>query len=175
MPTVESLRPGDQVGEKHGYYLADPVFAETVRRALDLGYGVVGYEAAFDPSAHLTPKDSIAAREASQTANLVAALDRWPKGRFLVHVGYGHLAKVPDPGGNAWVAARFKAATGIDPLCISPGPPPRDLSARTPWTAACDPVRPVQILPRCADRPAVCGRKIPGQSSDGFGHVRVSS
>jgi hypothetical protein len=119
MPSVESLRPGDQVGQKQGYFIADPVFAETVRQALDLGYGLVGYEAIFDPNTHLTPQESIVEREASQTANLIAALDRWPNGRFLVHVGYGHLSKIPDPGGNLWFAARFKAGSAIDPLCIS--------------------------------------------------------
>jgi hypothetical protein len=119
MRSVSDLGPRDQIGMQQGYFTADPVFAETARQALALGYRLVAYEQVFDPNAKLTPQEGIAAREAAQSANLLAALDHWPQGRFIVHVGYGHLSKIPDSGGNVWFAARFKAASGIDPLTIS--------------------------------------------------------
>jgi hypothetical protein len=115
---VEGLKAGDQVGGRHGGYVADPVFAETVRTALALDYQLVAYEASGLRSGAMSPIEAITLRETQQSANLAAALTRWPEGRFLVHVGHGHLAKAPDAGGNLWMAARLAKETGVEPLTI---------------------------------------------------------
>jgi hypothetical protein len=117
---VETLKAGDQVKLGHGYYTVDPVFAEATREALELGCRLVAYEQRFDqyPQSGGDPVADIAAREQAQAENLAAALARWPQGRFLVHVGYGHLSKVAAREGGPLMGARFKALTGVDPLTI---------------------------------------------------------
>lgn len=116
---VEALRAGDRVGFDHGTYIADPVFAEAVREALDLGYRLVAYEQRPDQASPDSGMEaSIAARERAQAENLQAALRRAPKGRFVVFVGYSHLDEREDAHMGPWFAARLKVLTGLDPLTI---------------------------------------------------------
>jgi len=118
-PKVEGLRAGDRLGFDHGTYIADPVFAEAVREALDLGYRLVAYEQRPDQAGATSDmKASIAAREQAQAENLQAALRRAPEGRFVVFVGYSHLDEREDAHLGPWFAARLKTLTGLDPLTI---------------------------------------------------------
>jgi hypothetical protein len=101
-----------------GTYSWDPVFAETVREAADLGYGFIGYE---QRPAQRGPDggDRIAVREAAQATNLLGALNTLPpNARIVVHVGFSHLRETPDRRNNVWLAARFRALSGLDPLTI---------------------------------------------------------
>lgn len=107
-----------------GYYLKDPVFADYVRQALALGYRPLAYEETAAERGHEHPagEDDIAIREQAQADHLAAALRASPGSRFLVHVGFDHLAEAPKRRGDGstrrWLAARLKADTGIDPLTI---------------------------------------------------------
>ena len=118
-PPVETLLPGAALNPGHGFYINDPVYAEAVREALALGYRLVAYEQRPD---QIVPTETLQAgtprREQAQAENLAAALKQSPKGRFLVHVGYGHLSKTPIDGVGPMMAGRLKALTGIDPLSI---------------------------------------------------------
>jgi hypothetical protein len=118
--SAERLRKGDQVDFDCGYYTRDPVFAEAVREALDLGYSLAYYEQ--KPSQDGPPdeggEDAIRRREQAQAENFAALMHDRPDARFLVHVGYGHIEEKPEPGHVAWFAARLKAMTGVDPLTI---------------------------------------------------------
>jgi hypothetical protein len=116
---VESLRAGAALNPGQGYYINDPVYAEAVRDALALGYRLVAYEQRPDQMAAVeTPQAGIPRREQAQAENLAAALKQWPEGRFLVHVGYGHLSKTPIEEIGPMMGGRFKALTGVDPLTI---------------------------------------------------------
>lgn len=118
-PAVEALRPGDSVGFGLGGYTADPVFAETVREALALGYRMVAYEQRPDQaSPSREPAARIPVREQAQAENMAAHLRRWPNARFVVFVGYGHLDEREGVSAGPWFAARLKKLTGIDPLTI---------------------------------------------------------
>ncbi|MFZ5670246.1 MAG: hypothetical protein ACOY4K_12190 [Pseudomonadota bacterium] len=103
-----------------GYYLWDPVFAQFAREARSAGFTLAAYEQRADQEA---PPEAdraarIGAREDAQAANLIAAvLAGNPDARLLVYCGYSHVAKSP-LGGLSWMAARLKAMTGVDPLCI---------------------------------------------------------
>lgn len=113
--TVSGLTAGDTLAPIHGWYIRDPVFAEAVRHALELGYKLIPYEQRDDQESS-DPSLSNAAtmvREQAQADNLKAALAADPDMRVLVFVGYGHLREV----GPAF-AARFKRDTGVDPLTI---------------------------------------------------------
>lgn len=110
-----SLQPGDPVSHQHGWYVRDPVFAEAVREALDLGWSLVAYEQRPDQRSadpNLSNAFSIV-REQAQADNIRAVLEANPAKRILVFVGYGHLGET----GEAF-AARFKRDTGLDPLTI---------------------------------------------------------
>lgn len=112
---VNSLALEEPLRFQHGWYLRDPVFAEAVRQARELGYGLVAYEQREDQRS-FSPGLSNAAtvvREQAQADNLRAELEADPAMRVLVFVGYGHLREMGPP-----FAARLKHDTGIDPLTV---------------------------------------------------------
>lgn len=111
---------GEPIATDLGYYLCDPVFADLVREARTAGFTFAAYEQ-WDDQAAAPEADRaarITAREEAQTLNLIAGvLEKDPGARLLVYCGYAHAAKAP-LGDLSWMAARLKAKTGIDPLCI---------------------------------------------------------
>jgi hypothetical protein len=50
---------------------------------------------------------------------MAALLKRFPEGRFLVYVGYGHIREIPTPQGVKWFAGRLKDIAAIDPMTIN--------------------------------------------------------
>jgi hypothetical protein len=94
-----------------GGYLREPVFAEMVRRALELGYVLVPYEFNGD-----TP----AAREDGQAEQLIArTLGVAPGARVLVHCGYAHAHEAKGFLFEAEpLAMQIRRRTGHDPLTI---------------------------------------------------------
>jgi hypothetical protein len=146
---VGELRAGDPLSFRHGWYVGDPVYAEAVRQALDLGYRLIAYEQREDQrSAELSLSDAATlTREQVQADNLKTAMAADPDMRVLVFVGYGHLTE----DGPAF-GARFKADTGIDPLTIgqsgtgSFGPDVEDAPPVRALLARFRPIRPVVIL-----------------------------
>lgn len=102
-----------------GYYTVEPVFGQTVRRVLELGYRPIFYEIEASPS-DVSRKDRIEVRETAQAENLIKrAIEKYPDEKILVHVGFSHGKELPDSSGNIWMGMRIKAATGIDPLTVS--------------------------------------------------------
>ena len=146
---VGELRAGDRLSFHHGWYVGDPVYAEAVRQALDLGYRLIAYEQREDQrSTELSLSDAATlTREQVQADNLKAAMAADPDMRVLVFVGYGHLTE----DGPAF-GARFKADTGIDPLTIgqsgtgSFGPHVEDAPPVRALLARFRPTRPVVLL-----------------------------
>lgn len=94
-----------------GFYTADPAFAAALRRAHALKWAFVPYEPA-------TAADR-EARETAQAEALATWLEANPGRRLLVYAGGSHISKHPDEG---WMAARFAARTGIEPLTVAQGP-----------------------------------------------------
>lgn len=116
---AETLDEADtQLGERGyptaqtGYYTAEPLNGELVRRALKLGYRVVPYEARGAGNAD--------ERERGQARNLIERiLKSDPQARMLIHAGYAHIDETgADKVGAVTMAQRFKEATGIDPFTI---------------------------------------------------------
>jgi hypothetical protein len=93
-----------------GYYSLDPVYAETIREALRLGFRVVAYD---------TP-GSIPVREQNEAENLACLFKDDPESRLVVLAGFSHIDERPDGGGipGGWMAHRFRKLTGIDPLTV---------------------------------------------------------
>ncbi len=120
-PDVRAFTRGRPWDSNYGFYSRDPVFAEALREARDLGYGFFPYEARSDQGAPdgATREQQIAAREDAEAENLLAVLARLPAtARVLVYVGFSHLRERPDHRGNTWFAERLKAKGGPDPLTI---------------------------------------------------------
>jgi hypothetical protein len=95
-----------------GYYTGEPVYAELIRSAINLGFRVVAYE----PQGAKNSDE----RERGQARNLIERiLKDDPQAKILVHAGYGHIdEKGADRVGAVTMAQRFRETTGIDPLTI---------------------------------------------------------
>ncbi|HEY1380541.1 MAG TPA: hypothetical protein VGF55_27315 [Gemmataceae bacterium] len=109
-----------------GYYTAEPAFGELVRTACRLGFTPVAYEHrwATPPTPPTTDEGrmkQVAEREEGEAKNLIDRIFKNdPKAKVVVHAGYYHVRKAPASEQNPieWMAARFKKATGIDPLTV---------------------------------------------------------
>ncbi|HEY1836481.1 MAG TPA: hypothetical protein VGG36_02400 [Rhizomicrobium sp.] len=122
------LNSGGPVTTNFGLYPDDPVYAELMRGAGAAGYRFAAYEARYDQMSGEYGDAAIVAREDAEADNFVAnILKANPLARVFVYCGYDHVRKTPQRG-VAWFAARLKAKTGIDPLCITQtaGVPPPD-------------------------------------------------
>lgn len=119
-PDIRKLTVGGRLIPGSGFYQRDPVYAEAIREAADLGYRFVPYESRNDQRRAEDDQDAqIARREEAQADNLIAnVLKPDPAARVLVYVGYAHLRETPDSRGARWFASRLAGKTGLDPLTI---------------------------------------------------------
>ena len=98
-----------------GYYTAEPMAGELIRKALEIGYTLISYEDTV--STHTTTKQ----REYAMAQNLYNQINKLDKSaKILVHAGYVHIqeAAKPDTRIPIPMAAYFKIISGIDPLTI---------------------------------------------------------
>lgn len=94
-----------------GFYTEEPIYAEMVRTALDLGYVVVAYEAESDAIGD--------AREREQARNLIRrTLDAHPAARIVVNAGYAHIQEAGRYFDGKSMAQHFAQMSRIDPLTI---------------------------------------------------------
>lgn len=105
----------------YGFYSRDPVYAEMVREALELGYRLAAYEQAEHQS--LLPDsassvDQINERDEAQARNFIDnILTPNPDSKVIVLCGHSHILE-QQQGEREWFASRLKRHTGIDPLTI---------------------------------------------------------
>jgi hypothetical protein len=92
-------------------YLHEPLLGEIARRALQLGFVVVPYEA---------DSTTTEGRESGQARNLYRRVFAdHPDARLFVHAGYAHIDKAKGRLGKAIpMAAELARLTGIEPLSI---------------------------------------------------------
>lgn len=105
-----------------GGYVAEPVFADLVRVAAQLGYRLIHYETE-QPGGAGDQADRINARETAQCRNLMERIYADdPQARVLIHCGYSHATEdwrtLGDGRELAWMAARLGREQGTDPLTI---------------------------------------------------------
>jgi hypothetical protein len=150
---IEAWKGGDPIHPMLGYYTNDPVFAETVREAGELGYRLSAYEATT--AQYRLPNsapglDRIAEREEAEAVNFIdRILKRFPEARLVVHCGYSHAGEVK-LGRAEWFAARLRQKTGLDPLTIE-----QSQSWSAPAGAAAPPVTRAVRAHFQIDRPVV--------------------
>ena len=118
---------------KMGFYTCEPGFGDLVRQVMRVGYRAVSYEGEIFYNRRLGPLFG-RVRETEQADNLIARIfSENPKARVLIYCGYSHATetwdKVEEGQNEAWMAARLKRLTGIDPFTI-------DQTAETAHSAA---------------------------------------
>jgi hypothetical protein len=91
-----------------GYYTSEPQFGNLLRKALDLGFTVFGYEAEGNGSV----------REKGQAANIYKRLQRDSNAKILLHCGFSHVLEGSVPNWGKAMAGELKTLAGIDPLTI---------------------------------------------------------
>lgn len=127
---AETFSPLTEVLQKQGYpdlmtgfYSNEPVFGDLIRTTLRLGYQPIAYEMLSFPPANADQTDRVNHRESEQCNNLMKKIfQKNPNAKVLIFVGYSHATEdtrtLADGRESAWMAARLKKATGIDPLTI---------------------------------------------------------
>jgi hypothetical protein len=127
----EAFSPAITSYEKTGYpsqkncsgYLAEPVFADLIRQAGNLGYRFVHYETENFAGPSGDRYDSINSREIDQSRHLIERIfAQDPDAKVLIHCGYSHATEnwqeLDDGRELAWMAARLGKELGLDPLTI---------------------------------------------------------
>jgi hypothetical protein len=149
---MQALNSGAPITAALGWYLADPVYAELVRAARKLGYRFVSYEMRPDQLANAgnASDRQREVREDAEANNIIAhVLDGDPKAKIFIYCGYDHVLKSEVEAHQLWFAARLKAKTGIDPLCIGQAwtvPPPVGLAEEDGLQALLDHFRPASAI-----------------------------
>ena len=101
-----------RVNATTGYYSAEPMAAELIRKALEIGYTLVPYEDTV--ASHTVNK-----REYAQAQNIYDFLSKKDtSAKILVHAGYSHIEEGARNDERIPMAAYFKIISGIDPLTI---------------------------------------------------------
>lgn len=108
-------RSDRQLGDldlRTGYFAAEPVAGELLRKAIEIGYNLVAYEDT------LADNHSGTGRDAIQAARIASILQKDPTAKILVHAGQAHIAE--DIVGESYIpmAVAFRRFTGINPFTI---------------------------------------------------------
>lgn len=90
-----------------GYYTREPVFANLVLHARNLGFQIVSYDYGSDSSSGTSGREQIAALHIREK---IFARD--PGAKVVIHVGYSHINE------EEWLAYYLKLDLGFDPLTI---------------------------------------------------------
>ncbi len=98
-----------------GYYTAEPIAGELIRRALEIGYTLVSYEDTAALSEHHTPTE----RDSIQAKNIYDVIKNDPSAKIFVYASYGHIAEKSSDSNYVPMAIAFKKISGIDPLTIN--------------------------------------------------------
>jgi hypothetical protein len=94
-----------------GFYTMEPIAAEMVRTALQLGFKVVAYESEKEGNGDI--------REYDQARNLYERVfKKDPQARLVVNAGYAHIQENGKYLGGKSMAQHFSKLSGIDPLTV---------------------------------------------------------
>jgi hypothetical protein len=97
-----------------GVYLRDPVYADAVRVARDMGYRLVAYQ-----ESGAAPSGDASFGDRRQAENLQARVfARDPRATLIVLAGRGHASEVTAPDGWTPMASVLKRITSIDPFTV---------------------------------------------------------
>ncbi|MCK6543208.1 hypothetical protein L6Q79_11065 [bacterium] len=107
--------------QQNGFYPNEPVYANLIRKAIEIGYTLVGYEDTvncdFDP---VNPFRCLNQREQNQAKNIAnLILKNNSNAKILIHCGYQHADEVEHQSPKVkTMAAHLKELSNTDPLTI---------------------------------------------------------
>lgn len=107
-----SDRSLQEVNLRTGYFAAEPMAGELIRRAKELGFKLVAYEDT------LADNHSGTGRDAIQAAHLAGLFQKDPEARVVVLAGGAHISEQPIGKNYIPMAVAFHRFTGINPLTI---------------------------------------------------------
>ncbi|QJE73135.1 hypothetical protein HHL28_08595 [Aerophototrophica crusticola] len=120
-PTIaggSEWRDAAPVRSPYGVLTDEPIYADLIRTAVGLGYKLVTYDAAPDCEITAETREKcIDQRERAAAEKLVRGIETEPNSKVLVHVGFGHGAKVTGPGYKS-LGQYVAELTGSDPLSV---------------------------------------------------------
>ncbi|PHR63484.1 MAG: hypothetical protein COA51_10270 [Idiomarina sp.] len=96
------------VYKKSGYYTNEPLFANLILHARQLGFQLVSYDYGFDISSEAEVRERTGAKNLREKV-----FNNDPDAKILIHVGYRHINE------DSWLAHYLKEALKIDPLTIN--------------------------------------------------------
>lgn len=142
-PLTDGLQQRGYPDLSTGFYSNEPVFGELIRTTLQLGYRPIAYEMLSMPPTDADQVDQVIHRETEQCNNLCDRIFKEdPQAKVFIFVGYSHATEdtrtLDDGREMAWMAARLKKATGIDPLTIDQTMPADFIDTEqriNPWQA----------------------------------------
>lgn len=112
---------------KSGFYTIDPLFADFLRQAVNIGYVVFDYEQRVEQET--AAKDDFQAelvqREQSEAENIVKVLKSAPDSRLLLYVGGSHGAKTLQQKNLAMMGRLLGETAGLQVLSIAQWGTPR--------------------------------------------------
>lgn len=93
-----------------GYFTREPQMDKLVRRALELGFVIFGYESISRENE----------RDLQQAINIERFMNRYPDGKVVIHCGWYHAIEsdYPKRKSDHYMAYHLKRRTGIDPYTI---------------------------------------------------------
>jgi len=98
----------EYVSESAGYYTVEPVFANLILYAQQLGFQLVSYDYGSETFG------GTEAREKSAAKNLREKIfDNNPDAKVIIHVGYSHINE------DGWLAYYLKESLELDPFTIN--------------------------------------------------------
>ncbi|MBZ5856169.1 hypothetical protein [Flavihumibacter profundi] len=101
-----------EVDIRTGYFTAEPIAGELVRKALDIGFTLVPYEDTLSDNHSGTGRDAI------QAARIAAILQKDPAAKILVLAGHAHISEAKIGKDYIPMAVAFRRFTGINPFTI---------------------------------------------------------
>ncbi|TDP38231.1 hypothetical protein DEU29_10583 [Idiomarina aquatica] len=105
---AENEMAKEYVFEKAGFYTVEPVFANLLLHAQQLGFQLVSYDYGSEM------QGGTEAREKSAAKNLREKIfDNTPDAKVIIHVGYNHINE------DGWLAYYLKESLELDPLTIN--------------------------------------------------------
>jgi len=97
----------EYISPTSGYYLQDPIYADAVKFAKEIGYKLVSYDNNSDE------------RDKKQAENIYTEIfKKDPKAKVLVIAGRGHISESVQSGNWEPMGYWLKKLTGIDPFTI---------------------------------------------------------
>lgn len=109
------------IDQNIGLYTSDPVFANMIKKAIDLNYNIYGYEIDVNKDTPNSDESRIQMRERIQANNIFQTINEninLKDDKILIYCGYSHASELPQRGINP-MASILKDSLNQDIISIN--------------------------------------------------------